>query len=137
MSADSDIFLKSLNREGDLELCNGVPGHTASSILGESWPVSFFPRWVVDKIPPAVIILWGSHDLDGHTTVHQVSESLPVLWIHVLEKPSYINNQGHTRVLIQKFPYCLRAFPAGTPGQEPDDGAVDRWVKMPFRSDFS
>lgn len=83
-----------------------------------------------------VVFTWGSHDPDSHTTFEEVSESLPVLWIHVPEEPCYINNQSDTRALTQKSSNSLGAFPTRTPGQEPGDRTVGGWAIPSFWSKF-
>lgn len=81
-----------------------------------------------------IVFTWDCHNLDSHTTINEIPESLPVLWIRVPEKPGHINNQSHTRVLTQKSPNSIGAFPTGTPGQEPGDGAANGWAILSFCS---
>lgn len=100
-----------------------------------SWPWNR-PALQSHKHSRFFVLTWDAHDLDSHATVNEVSQSLPVLWTHVPEKPCYVNNQSHTRVLTQKCSNGLGAFPTGTPRQEPGDGAGDGRAILSFQSKF-
>lgn len=76
------------------------------------------------------------HDLDSHTAANKVPESLAVSLIRVVIKPCYVNKQSYIGVSAQKLCNGPGALPAGTPGQEPGNGASGVRTKVSFCSKF-